>query len=143
MSETRYLCCMPYKDPEKRKQYHAAYSKEWDKRNKDKRRKATRESMQRWRDKNPELSAEKMRDWRKNNREKSLAVVSNYKKKNPEKANAHRLVLLTVKSGELVKLPCEICGNTKSQAHHENYDQPLSVKWLCQKHHSEVHKLMR
>lgn len=44
-----------------------------------------------------------------------------------------------IKKGIIKRLPCEICGNKKSQAHHDDYDNPLSVKWLCLKHHIELH----
>ena len=48
-----------------------------------------------------------------------------------------------VKSGKLIKKPCEVCGSTKRvEGHHFNgYDKPnwLKVKWLCQKHHREAH----
>lgn len=40
-----------------------------------------------------------------------------------------------VRDGKLVKLPCK-CGETKVQAHHEDYDEPLNVEWMCQKCHS-------
>jgi hypothetical protein len=40
--------------------------------------------------------------------------------------------------------PCEVCGGfERVHAHHENYDEPLKVRWLCPKHHSERHKEMR
>ena len=34
---------------------------------------------------------------------------------------------------------CEICGKP-AQAHHDDYDKPLEVRWLCPKHHMEWHK---
>jgi hypothetical protein len=39
--------------------------------------------------------------------------------------------------------PCERCGLIKVHGHHENYDKPLEVVWLCPKHHSQRHKEMR
>lgn len=131
---------MPYKDLEKRKAYHAEYIKKWDAKNKDKRRESTKRSMQKWRDENPERAAIKMRNWRSENKEKSIAHVNQYKKSNPEKAKAHSIVKKAIRKKELMRMPCEVCGNIKSQAHHENYNRPLDVNWLCQKHHSERHK---
>jgi len=40
------------------------------------------------------------------------------------------------------KLPCEICGDGKSEGHHGNYDKPLEVRWLCKKCHMKEHKLI-
>lgn len=56
-----------------------------------------------------------------------------------KQSRAHRLVGLAVKAGELVKKPCEVCGSQESEAHHDDYDQPLRVSWLCPKHHSGRH----
>ena len=36
--------------------------------------------------------------------------------------------------------PCEICG-AKAEAHHDDYDKPLEVRWLCFSHHREWHKI--
>ena len=33
---------------------------------------------------------------------------------------------------------CEGCGE-KAEKHHENYDEPLVVKWLCRECHLEHH----
>jgi hypothetical protein len=48
-------------------------------------------------------------------------------------------VTTAVNGGKLVKLPCEICGDPKSQGHHDDYSMPLDVVWLCQAHHRERH----
>ena len=59
-----------------------------------------------------------------------------YAERYPEKVKARKDVYRAVKSGLLVKQPCEVCGCLSVEAHHENYSKPLSVRWLCTKHHS-------
>lgn len=44
-----------------------------------------------------------------------------------------------LKSGNVMKGPCAICGNKKVHGHHEDYSKPLEVIWLCRKHHDEHH----
>jgi len=45
-----------------------------------------------------------------------------------------------IRMGRLEKQPCVICGAMEVDAHHEVYDNPLNVVWLCEKHHREIHK---
>lgn len=44
-----------------------------------------------------------------------------------------------IRDRRLVPLPCEICGDEMSEAHHNDYNKPLEVSWLCYKHHKEIH----
>ena len=37
-------------------------------------------------------------------------------------------------------LPCEVCGEENAQAHHDDYNDPMNVRWLCSWHHAEHHK---
>lgn len=50
-----------------------------------------------------------------------------------------RKVRTAIECGRLQRKPCEICGATKSEAHHRSYDKPLDVQWLCAKHHMANH----
>lgn len=53
-----------------------------------------------------------------------------------KRANARTRLKHYVKAGKVKKGPCEVCGSTeKIEAHHEDYDKPLVVHWLCRKHH--------
>jgi ribosomal protein S27AE len=52
---------------------------------------------------------------------------------------AHKTVARAVKSGRLVPEPCETCGNPVSLAHHDDYDQRLVIRWLCDRHHRLWH----
>lgn len=62
-------------------------------------------------------------------------IKANWIQRNPEKRKAHKIVYNAIKKGILIRIPCQVCGNQKSEAHHCNYDKPLEVKWLCRKHH--------
>jgi hypothetical protein len=44
-----------------------------------------------------------------------------------------------IRRGELVRQPCEVCGNPRSHAHHDDYSKPLEVRWLCAGHHKRWH----
>ncbi len=54
--------------------------------------------------------------------------------------NAIASVGTAVRKGKLLRLPCSVCGKTKVQGHHPDYNKPLEVVWLCEKHHRELHK---
>lgn len=62
------------------------------------------------------------------------------KKSNDIKIKAHKLVDKAIKLGFLKRLPCEKCGVDNAFAHHDDYESPLVVRWLCNFHHSEFHK---
>lgn len=48
-------------------------------------------------------------------------------------------VRYAIKTGKIVKQPCEICGEIKVEAHHSDYNKPLKVMWLCKEHHLSQH----
>lgn len=48
-------------------------------------------------------------------------------------------VCKAVSSGILKRCPCSVCGNADVEAHHEDYNKPLDVVWLCAKHHDAIH----
>lgn len=58
----------------------------------------------------------------------------------PAVARAHGAVQRAMKSGELVRKPCEECGERRSHAHHDDYAKPLEVRWLCPIHHKAWHR---
>jgi len=57
-------------------------------------------------------------------------------------------VAYAIKKGIISRKPCEICGTSSKtkngqpniEAHHDDYNKPLSVRWLCRKHHRIWHK---
>jgi hypothetical protein len=62
-----------------------------------------------------------------------------YRVANPVKHAAHLALTKAVRLGLLVRLPCDLCGNAKTEGHHVDYSAPLSVVWLCKKHHLAAH----
>lgn len=44
-----------------------------------------------------------------------------------------------LRRGKLIRKPCEKCGNAKAEMHHEDYDKPLEVTWLCRECHLDLH----
>lgn len=62
-----------------------------------------------------------------------------YREKYPKKYKAHGIVGRAVRAKKLFSMPCEICGNIKTHAHHDDYDKPLNVRWLCSEHHKKWH----
>jgi hypothetical protein len=77
--------------------------------------------------------------YRKLHKKEISAKNKRWSENNPEKRRCHSVVAYAIKMGTLVRLPCFICGNPKTQAHHPDYTQPLNVIFLCHKHHWEVH----
>ena len=55
----------------------------------------------------------------------------------------HNALRRAVLKGVVTRMPCEVCGNEKSHAHHEDYDFPLLVVWLCSQHHKDRHKQLK
>jgi len=58
------------------------------------------------------------------------------------KSSAHRQVTAAVADGRLVRPDaCEKCGSSTADlhAHHEDYDRPLDVIWLCRSCHLHAH----
>jgi len=72
-----------------------------------------------------------------------LTPQTRWKQANPKKVWAHQAVRSGIRRGLIRPRPCEVCGERQVDAHHEDYDRPLAVRWLCRKHHKEAHKQPR
>ena len=54
---------------------------------------------------------------------------------------AHTKVFRAVAKGVLARPDhCELCDESRTEAHHPDYDKPLDVMWLCPKHHRAQHE---
>ena len=50
------------------------------------------------------------------------------------------MVAAAILGGYLVREPCEVCGVARTDAHHDDYNEPLKVRWLCRADHAALHK---
>ena len=97
---------------------------------------------------NAERACAYQRTYRSENRPKLREYFSGYRQRraaaiaashqrwnanNQEKRQAHRILWDAIGSGRVVRQHvCEDCGSTmRVEAHHDDYNQPLSVRWLC------------
>lgn len=85
------------------------------------------------------IEYEKKRFKTEHRKNKLLEYQRKSRANHPNKHKARRLVKQAIASGILKKLPCEICKDNKSEAHHPDYRSPLKVMWLCFKHHRKTH----
>lgn len=93
---------------------------------------------------------EKSRDRRKFLVEKeSLHAKENQEYKSKIKDPSYRFkkyvrtfTYRAIRDGVLIRKPCEVCGAKKVDAHHDDYERPLSVRWLCRRHHNQHHRDM-
>lgn len=86
---------------------------------------------------------ERVRAWREVNRERdnatALARYHALDEEGKKRWRARGMVNDHIRRGTLERQPCEVCGANGSHAHHDDYDLPLEVRWLCSTHHAEFH----
>jgi len=81
----------------------------------------------------------------KNPERQAANIVVNRAWRNEDKRRqkAHSQVAKAIRNGVLVRQSCVRCGEKNSLAHHEDYDHPLDVMWLCQPCHKQRHKELK
>ncbi len=81
------------------------------------------------------------REWYSRHRERELLRKRNYRNSNPEKINAYDLLAQAIRLGKISKPDrCSSCKTVgQILGHHEDYNKPLDVIWLCSKCHMRLH----
>jgi len=72
--------------------------------------------------------------------------LKKWRKNNPEKSRAKSAVANHTRSGKIVKMnQCSQCGrqNRRIEAHHDDYNKPLKVRWLCVSCHRLFHSQLK
>lgn len=75
--------------------------------------------------------AEYMRDYRRAN-----GLPESQKAKDA----ARHIAGVYKRRGLLAPRLCVVCGSASVEMHHDNYDEPLEVTWLCRPCHLSHHK---
>lgn len=94
-----------------------------------------------WRQLNPDKVKEATQKWRDLNIEKVRGYKREDARRRPQAYKAVNVVNHAIRDGKLKRMPCEICGDSKSEAHHCDYSKPLEIQWLCKAHHVAWHRL--
>lgn len=102
------------------------------------------ETSVRTRDKNKSRKTNKeyMRRAYQKNPDKIRAYWRTRSETDPQKLHARNLLNSAVRHGKIKRpLSCEKCGAVGMvYGHHEDYDKPLDVQWLCADCHGERHR---
>lgn len=87
----------------------------------------------------------KMRRYRAGGKEKKQApaIRAGHLKKWVSKNRTKQRAELKARRAHPHQQPCEVCGATPAQRHHEDYSKPTEIVWLCSAHHAARHVQMR
>ncbi len=103
----------------------------------------SRERAKRWREANKEKHIEYTRQWKISHSEATKEQRRKYYNEHLYIHHANSSVYKATVSGKLVKPDCcSRCekASPKIHGHHDNYNDRLSVIWLCPLCHKKVHR---
>lgn len=122
------------------KEYVKRQNRVWYLKNRD----SVRARSARWYEANTLKARENRKKYHAEHRDKVLLAHRNYAQKYKNRFVATSAVYMAIKTGKLVRGPCEACGATESvHGHHDDYSKPLDVNWLCEECHPSLHKWLR
>jgi hypothetical protein len=121
-----------------------ALSRRWEVNN----RQRVRENRRRWTERNPGYMPKYLDDWHAKNPGKLHEYLRRSNERHPEKIATRNALNKAVRRKEVVKPDsCECCQKKCSgrglHAHHDDYDKPLEVRWLCRSCHNALHAALR
>jgi hypothetical protein len=62
-----------------------------------------------------------------------------WRKTHRKECNAEQLTNYYIRIGKIKKEKCKICKKKNAYAHHDNYDKPLEIRWMCPSCHKKFH----
>ena len=76
-------------------------------------------------------------------KEKERVRLKQLRMHGSKRTEIYNQVKVAILTGSLKTEPCIICGEAKAEGHHEDYNKPLDLVWLCKRHHSDRHLHLR
>lgn len=73
----------------------------------------------------------------------SISPQAKWKAANPQAVWAQQALRSALRRGLTDKEPCEVCGADEVDGHHDDYDRPMDVRWLCRRHHKREHRRLK
>lgn len=73
------------------------------------------------------------------------SAQTKWKEAHPQAIWAQSALRSGIRKGLTSRGPCEVCGAEHGtdgvlvDGHHDDYDRPLAVRWLCRQHHRDAH----
>jgi len=108
------------------------YNTRWFAKNKDKWREYWRVYMAN----HPKYNRKSQAKWYALHKDRQYSWRLAYIRQNPQRHRAQNYALLRYPEPQI----CEIEGCFKlGERHHGDYSKPYDIKWLCRKHHKELH----
>ena len=115
------------------KDYYKEYHKEYSKEHKDEIKELARKYRTEHKDEIKEHNKKYKRIYQTEHKDE-------IKEHNKKYLGAHNILNNAILKGEIIRGPCSVCGSTKRiHGHHEDYNKPLEVIWVCAIHHKEIH----
>lgn len=87
----------------------------------------------------PSTARARVLKWQRENHDAYMKKQRAYRSRHPERYKARLAVLSALRNGALVRPATCRCGKSKPEAHHEDYNKPLEVTWLCKACHLKEH----
>ena len=116
-----------------------AYIANWEANHPEKRR----SYRDKWAANNPGKTIASRAKWKANNPQAIAVMAKRYRSKYPQRERAGNAIVTELRAGRMIRQPCELCGEVKVDGHHDDYDKPLEVRWLCRVHHVQLHVAAR
>lgn len=135
--EQKRLAAKKYyqQDPEKYRERSRKYRAN----NKEKTARAWRKYYEEHRD---EISAQQkiyMKEYRAEHRKEHAISSAEQRMKHKDEYAARRMLNHAIRDGKVQRQACEECGAEVAEAHHDDYNRPLEVRWLCKACHVKWH----